>query len=97
MLLSMTGKSDTNAYVKYVNNYMLSKIYALITKTGIGSSGGNYFIKNKEDLNNLCLALERSSIISGAGSVESSLVFPYFYSAYVYEPTLMFANETLND
>lgn len=97
MLLSMTGKSDTNAYVKYVNNYMLSKIYALITKTGIGSSGGNYFIKNKEDLNNLCLALERSQIISGAGSVESSLVFPYFYSAYVYEPTLMFANETLND
>ena len=40
MLSSMTGKSDTNAYVKYVNSYMLSKIYNLITKTGIGGLFG---------------------------------------------------------
>ena len=101
------GCDDTKAYVEQVGTF-LQKIKSdsrlsgyVSTKTEIedGNSRTVYYINDITTLNNLCNALKVLNI-AGMSSADSDVIscvlYPYFYSAYLYEPTAEHG-EAIND
>lgn len=83
MKLPMMGYEDTSHYINLVNTVLLPKLksrYSYIKWDG----GTNYYIDNIQDLNEFCEEINDS----GDGSIyNSGLLYPYFYSAYLYQPS----------
>lgn len=86
--LPMNGKQDTQAYVNLVNETLLPKFSS---NSNVTNNGGDYSIESIEKLNNLC------EVLDNAGVLRSALLYPYFYSAYVYEPQSTKLNETIDE
>jgi hypothetical protein len=92
------GKSDTQIYVDHVGEFLqkiasnptLSRYIKQETIIVDGNSQTVYRIDSIANLNNLCTAL-KSLNVAGMSSADSDIIsctlFPYFYSAYLYEPT----------
>ena len=91
------GKNDTQIYVNHVgeflqkisNNSQLSKYIKQETIIVDNNSQTVYRIDSTANLNNLCTALKNlntSGMSSADSDIISSVLFPYFYSAYLYEP-----------
>lgn len=95
MSLPMTGKTDTLAYVTLVNG-LLPKLVGKGIKLDIVSDDSGEYIKDIESLNSCCTTLDTSSL-DGANRFNSALLYPYFYSAYLYEPELNNSDEVLHD
>lgn len=94
------GKEDTADYVNHVNtvllpNLSIAKEYIQQSETGI------WHIPNMENLNKLYDLLPSMSGVTASGSTQplnliSAILFPYFYSSYLYEPTIG-SGETINE
>ena len=96
-LTTFTGKSDTQIYVDHVGEFLqkissnsqLSKYIKQETIIVDNNSQTVYRIDSIANLNNLCTALKNLNV-AGMSSLDSdvisSVLFPYFYSAYLYEP-----------
>ena len=95
MSLPMTGKTDTLEYVTLVNG-LLPKLVGKGIKLDIVSDDSGEYIKDIESLNSCCTTLDTSSL-DGANRFNSALLYPYFYSAYLYEPELNNSDEVLHD
>lgn len=91
------GKSDTQIYVNHVGEFLqkissnsqLSKYIKQETIIVDHNSQTVYRIDSTANLNNLCAALKNlntSGMSSADSDIISSVLFPYFYSAYLYEP-----------
>ena len=83
-------------YVNLVNNTLLQPLRAHSSKKYqpfIEFSGSTYYIKDMDKLNLLCEELE---LDSQGSSFDSGLVYPYFYSAYLYQPTCK-TDETIDE
>lgn len=96
MGIDKTGKLDTEKYVLLVNG-QLSKIKGKCSKLKISTdtSGSNY-IDTTENLNLNCNYLSASSMTFGYPKFNSALLYPYFYSAYLYQPTVKNPEEELH-
>lgn len=91
------GKADTKLYIDHVgqflkaisNNSQLSRYIKQENVTVDGNSQTVYRIDNITNLNNLCTALKALNT-AGMSSLDSDVIscvlYPYFYSAYLYEP-----------
>jgi hypothetical protein len=78
----MMGDSDTLNYVNLVNDKLLPKLKAQYNAY-IKWTGDDYYIDTIELLNDFCEDLNTS----GSGSeYNSGLLYPYFYSSYLYQP-----------
>ena len=93
------GKSDTLTYVNFVNGEVLpgvlqGKKYSdfFVTPT----NDGGYNFTTITNLNNACKKLTTTTL-DGATKYNSALLYPYFYSAYLYEPALQNESEILHD
>lgn len=95
--LIFKGKSDTQIYVNHVGQFLqkissnsqLSKYIKQETIIVDNNSQTVYRIDSTANLNNLCTALKNlntSGMSSADSNIISSVLFPYFYSAYLYEP-----------
>ena len=91
------GKNDTQIYVNHVGEFLqkissnsqLSKYIKQETIIVDNNSQTVYRIDSTANLNNLCTALKNlntSGMSSADSDIISSVLFPYFYSAYLYEP-----------
>lgn len=91
------GKNDTQIYVNHVGQFLqkissnsqLSKYIKQETIIVDNNSQTVYRIDSTANLNNLCTALKNlntSGMSSADSDIISSVLFPYFYSAYLYEP-----------
>lgn len=91
------GKNDTQIYVNHVGEFLqkissnsqLSKYIKQETIIVDNNSQTVYRIDSTANLNNLCTALKNlntSGMSSADSDIISSILFPYFYSAYLYEP-----------
>ena len=98
------GKNDTQIYVNHVGEFLqkissnsqLSKYIKQETIIVDNNSQTVYRIDSTTNLNNLCTALKNlnTSGMSNADSdIISSVLFPYFYSAYLYEPVAEHSEE----
>ena len=86
MKLPMMGAEDTLHYVNLVNGTLLPKLkssFSYIKWDG----GNNYYINTIEDLNNFCEDINDKSKVGGS-KYNSGLLYPYFYSAYLYQPSV---------
>ena len=84
--LTMNGKDDTMKYVNLVNNTLLRPLKNKDNcKNFIEFTGSNYYIKDMNTLNALCEELELDSVGS---KFDAGLLYPYFYSAYLYQPAI---------
>lgn len=88
-----TGKQDTNTYVEHVNTILLpiliknnSSLYSKYIKVDDSGASNSYYIDSLENLINLGKAIKVGNIES---LMPSSLLFPYFYSMKLYQPTVM--------
>ena len=95
--LESYGKSDTEKYVNFVNSYILPKLYTdskyASIKSYIKQSNIDgqivYYIDTLDNLNNICNGLKNINIkssIQDAKHLNPSIVFPYFYAAWLYKP-----------
>lgn len=89
---TFTGKDDTDCYVQHVNDNLLPTLYAksafkpyIAYERPQGSSQYTYSIKSIDNLIDLGKAIKVTGISSG---MPSSILFPYFYSMKLYEPTV---------
>lgn len=87
------GKSDTLAYVNHVNSKLLKSLISNPTcseyiKVESQDFGNIYYIENLDNLNLLCDAIK--TVYPNISSTDSMtcLLYPYFYSAYLYQPTI---------
>ena len=90
------GKSDTQIYVDHVGQFLqkvsgtasLSRYIKQETIIVDGNSQTVYRIDSVANLNNLCTALRDENLpgTSAGSDIISCILFPYFYSAYLYEP-----------
>ena len=87
-----TGKADTNAYVEHVNSILLptliknnSSLYSKYIKVDQSGATNSYYIESLEDLVDLGKAIKITNVSS---QMASSLLFPYFYSMKLYQPTI---------
>ena len=91
------GKNDTQIYVNHVGEFLqkissnsqLSKYIKQETIIIDNNSQTVYRIDSTANLNNLCTVLKNlntSGMSSADSDIISSVLFPYFYSAYLYEP-----------
>lgn len=83
--ISMTGNYDTNLYISLVNDNLLPKIKSTYSKIKWDGTLG-YYIDNISDLNSICKDMEYDS---KGSDFDSALIYPYFYSFYLYEPTIL--------
>jgi hypothetical protein len=96
-----SGDSDTELYVEQVNGTLLPKLYNnsscknYITRKS-GSSGYEYYIANLTNLDGLCEAIRNVYSNCSAYDYISCLLYPYFYSMYIYEPAVK-DGETLDE
>ena len=84
--LPMTGKTDTMYYVNLVNSTLLPPLRVYDRnryQRFIDFSGSNYSIANIDQLNLLCEEMELDNVGS---KFDAGLIYPYFYSAYLYQP-----------
>lgn len=95
-----TGKIDTKAYVDQVNNTLLpaliknnSSTYSKYITVDDSGSSNIYYIKSLDNLIALGKAIKITNVSS---TMASSLLFPYFYSMYLYQPETN-SGETLDD
>jgi hypothetical protein len=79
----MKGDTDTANYVQLVNTKLLSRIKANYPK--IKWEGNDYYIDNISDLNSICVDMEDRA---EGSEFDSALLYPYFYSAYLYQPSV---------
>lgn len=88
MAIPFSGKSDTKAYVDLVNNNVLQKLKEITSLSAyILNKGGNYSIDSIDNLNQLCTKITSISL-DNSTTYNSALLYPYFYSAYLYQPTV---------
>lgn len=101
---TFAGKSDTELYINHVNSKLLPVLYdnsacrPYISRKQSSSGSGNsweYYIESKSDLNNLCEAIQTVWDNASETDIMSCLLYPYFYSMQVYEPSVK-ERETLN-
>lgn len=101
---TFAGKSDTELYINHVNSKLLPVLYdnsacrPYISRKQSSSGSGNswkYYIESKSDLNNLCEAIQAVWDNASETDIMSCLLYPYFYSMQVYEPSVK-ERETLN-
>ena len=90
--LALTGKDDTLAYVNLVNGTLLGKLVDVYYEY-VEHLNNGYYIANTDKLNALC---EEISYIGKGSKYDSALLYPYFYSAYVYQPAVS-NGETLSE
>jgi len=96
MGIDKTGKLDTEKYVLLVNG-QLSKLKGKCSKLKISTdTSGSYYIDTTENLNLNCNYLSASSMTFGYPKFNSALLYPYFYSAYLYQPTVKNSDEELH-
>ena len=91
------GKSDTQIYVDHVGEFLqkvasisnLARYIKQETITVDGNSQTVYRIDSIANLNLLCTELKSINPdgMSADSDIMSSVLFPYFYSAYLYEPS----------
>lgn len=82
---TFTGKADTKAYVDNVNSTLL-KILVRTYPDLIQTTGGNYAITTKENLDTILANIPN---ISNQNLEQMQcLLYPYFYETYLYEPTV---------
>lgn len=91
MNIPMTGKEETLAYITLVNGVLLEKF---ATDSNISYDDGIYYIKSIGNLNRFCTTLNKNG--NGSSELNSALVYPYFYSSYLYEPSVA-TGEQLDD
>lgn len=87
-----SGDVDTKAYVDHVNTYILPLLYTnsttcrqFISRKQV-ESAWTYYIDSKQNLDNLCEAIRTVWSNASSTDIMSCLLFPYFYSMYLYEP-----------
>lgn len=92
--ISMTGDIDTKEYVNLVNSKLLSELRNRKSYKNYILRGDNNvsYIDNIDHLNNLCEDMEYNA---EGSAYDSALLYPYFYSAYLYEPKIK-SGETLD-
>ena len=89
--LEYPSTNETKLYVDFVNTKILPKLISLNAGFDqyITNKGNNqYEISTISDLNNICALLNTYNFVTSQNSkyMNAALVFPYFYSAYLYEP-----------
>ena len=92
----LKGKEDTQAYVDQVGTFLqkiagtpsLARYIKQENITVEGNTQTVYRIDNMSNLNSLCEALTvlNNNTSSPDSDVISTVLYPYFYSAYLYEP-----------
>ena len=99
---SFSGDTDTQAYINHVNTKLLPTLYTnnavcrqYIQRTQESGGSWTYYIDNIRDLNNLCGAIQTIWTNASSTDIMSCLLYPYFYSMHVYEPSVK-ETETLN-
>lgn len=101
---SFSGNTDTKAYIDHVNQNILPILYnnsvckPYISRKQVSGSGGTqweYYIDSISNLDNLCDVIRSVWTNASSSDIMSCLLFPYFYSMYVYEPEVS-EKETLN-
>lgn len=93
-----TGKEDTAIYVNTVNTSVLSKLYSSFqnqVKSYItyDSTTQTYSIKSMDKLVALCKGLKITNVTSD--ELSSCVIYPYYYAAALYQPTLKFAESAI--
>lgn len=96
MSQNMSGKEDTRIYVDLVNNIMLPKLLNRGVSIPVVNSNEGDYIDTIDNLNKCCTVLDNSSLNSST-LYNSSLLFPYFYSAYLYEPSTTKEGESVHE
>ena len=96
--LTFTGQADTLAYVQNVNTVLLPKLisnnsYSKYITTDQSGNTDSYYINSLTNLINLGKTIKVQNVSS---TLASCLLFPYFYSMYLYEPTVK-NGETLDE
>ena len=103
--VNFTGQSDTKAYLDHVEEYILPKLYnnpscrpyiSRVSNSGEGGTQWRYYIENLSNLNSLCEAIRNVWTNASSTDIMSCLLYPYFYSMYLYEPAVK-ETETLHD
>ena len=94
--LESKGLEDTEKYINFVNENVLPIVYSTFSDSqryiskGIIDGKESYWIESLNNLNYLCNLLTNYSIGSGFEEykyLNASMLFPYFYSAWLYKPT----------
>lgn len=89
------GQEDTKSYVKALceSSYypdFINNIFSKNQNIQFVSKDGNRLFNDITSLNNACTTLTKTSITEGNTTIRSiytpALLFPYFYSAYLYQP-----------
>lgn len=99
---SFTGDKDTAAYINHVNTKLLPTLYnnsacrQYISRRQTAESVWEYYIANISDLNNLCGTIQTVWANASSTDIMSCLLYPYFYSMYLYEPAVK-ESETLHN
>lgn len=93
-----TGKEDTAIYVNTINTSVLNKLYANFqgqVKSYItqDSTTQTYSIKSMDKLIALCKGLKINSSIPD--ELSSCIIYPYYYAATLYQPTLKSTEGTI--
>lgn len=101
---SFVGDADTKLYINHVNSKLLPILYnnsacrPYISRRQVSSGGSTsweYYIESISNLNNLCEAIQTVWANASGSDIMSCLLYPYFYSMHVYQPTVN-NGETLN-
>ncbi len=95
---TFAGDKDTDLYIKHVNDVILPVLYnnssckPFISRKQVSSGGSTYweyYIDSIDKLNNLCKeAIKNVWANASTSDIMSCLLYPYFYSMHVYEPTV---------
>lgn len=98
MDLPKYGKTDTHKYINLVNSILSQNNSILKNLKTVTDDNGNLYIATIDDLNYNCNYLSNSSLWQGSSKkFNSSILYPYFYSAYLYQPSVKNSNEQLHD
>ena len=87
--LEYPEQNETYLYVNYVNTKILPILYNMGYSKNITDMGNNqYAITSIENLNKLCEELTKSNSFAASTVLHfnPAMVFPYYYSAYLYKP-----------
>ena len=92
---TFNGKTNTNAYIKKVNDNLLKVLYSDSTcKKFITTDSDGYRISSQDSLNSLMSAFEGQHDSNGYWRC---LFYPFFYQVYLYEPKSTHSDEILSD
>ena len=94
---TFSGNTDTTAYINHVNENILPilfqnsacKPYISMKQVTVGGATNNvYYIESIQKLRDLCEAVKSLYSNTSGSDIMSCILFPYFYSMNVYEPTV---------